>query len=136
MGQNHHHCRGGVPSSCKRTAPFTKPSTAGPWLMRAFFRKVNPNYSRPRIIEPANLDRDARRTFWRGDVRQKGLRTSALNGWNLWSRLSKNVVAAAHALVTKRGTRLSHCHLQQVVETSEKFIREFYSVHVIHSLYN
>jgi len=37
--------------SYKRTAPFRRPSIAGSMVDAALLRKINPNYSRPYIIE-------------------------------------------------------------------------------------
>jgi hypothetical protein len=47
----------------------------------------------------------------------------------------KNAVAAAHALATKQGAPLAYSHLQQAIKTSENFIREFYGVHAVNSIY-
>src|SRR5271154_997518 len=45
-----------MPFSCKRTAPFRRPSIAGSMVDAALFCKINLNYSRPRIIEPVKQE--------------------------------------------------------------------------------
>jgi len=97
------------------------------------------------LLKYENLNKDARKNIWTSFLKkaqtQKGaakigpkhlesLVKAELNG-----RQIKNAVAAAYALATKQGAPLTYSHLQQAVKTSENFIREFYGVHVVNSLY-
>ena len=46
----------------------------------------------------------------------------------------KNIVVIAHALATKKGTRVTYSHVQQAVKASENFIREFNSISNVESV--
>ncbi|KAL9129214.1 MAG: hypothetical protein Q9217_002283 [Psora testacea] len=64
------------------------------------------------------------------DKEMEGLAKAKLNG-----RQIKNVVAIAHALATKKNTRVAYPHLVQAVKASENFIREFNGMSIVESLY-
>ena len=55
MGAHHHQCRGDA-FFMLEDRPFQMSIDSRIMVDAAFFRKMNPNYSRPRIIEPAKLD--------------------------------------------------------------------------------
>jgi len=46
------------------------------------------------------------------------------------------VVTIAHALATKKNTRVAYSHVLQAVKASESFIREFNGTSVVESLYH
>ena len=46
----------GMLFSCKKTAPFRRPSITGSMVDAALLRKINPHYSRPSIIEPVKQE--------------------------------------------------------------------------------
>ena len=50
-------------------------------------------------------------------------------------RQIKNIVATAHALAKKQGSRVQFEHIQRAVSINEKFVREFYGQDYVDSVY-
>ena len=46
------------------------------------------------------------------------------------------MVTIAHALATKKNTRVAYSHLLQAVKASENFFREFNGTSIIESIYH